>query len=70
MNLRGIANRVTQSVNPNIPVAWIRAAGGYTTDATGTRTPITAAPVTVDAQVQALAALLFGPGDAHGNSSN
>lgn len=54
MNLRGIANRLTQAVNPNISVAWIQAAGGYTTDATGTRTAITSAPVPVQAQVQAL----------------
>lgn len=53
MNLRGIANRITQRVNPNVP-ALLRRSNGYTTDATGARTPLYLADEPVMAQVQAL----------------
>src|ERR1700741_178398 len=41
MNLRLLANTVIQTVNPDISINWIRSTGGYTTDATGPRTPTT-----------------------------
>ena len=49
-----MANGVTQAVNPNIDATLLRA-NGYTTDATGHRTPNTRA-IQVKAQVQALTA--------------
>ncbi len=39
MNLRRIANGLTQAVNPNVPATLIRSTGGYATDAAGHRTP-------------------------------
>jgi hypothetical protein len=53
MNLRGIANGVTSSVNPNVPLV-VQISTGYTTAANGQRSPSYAAPVTVQGQVQAL----------------
>ena len=38
MNLRGMANGVTRSVNPNIP-ATLKRSAGYVTDVAGKRTP-------------------------------
>lgn len=54
MNLRQIANSVTQITNPNISVTWIQASG-TTTGADGTRTPTTTSS-TILAQVQGLSA--------------
>lgn len=53
MNLRALANSITQAVNPNVP-ATLQISTGYTTSPRGARTPSYAAPVTVQAQVQAL----------------
>jgi len=52
MNLRALANKVTQQVNQNISITW-RQSTGFTTDQYYHRTP-TFADVTVQAQVQAL----------------
>lgn len=52
MNLRKIANSVTQKVNPNIDVVWRRSTG-YTTDANYRRIP-SYDEKTVRGQVQAL----------------
>lgn len=38
MNLRGMANGVTRSINPNTP-ATLKRSAGYVTDAAGKRTP-------------------------------
>jgi len=54
INVRGLANRVVQNVNPNTSVVWVQSAG-YTTDAAGHRVPTTTS-TTVPAQVQALSA--------------
>ena len=54
MNIRGIANKFTQVVNPNQKINWIQS-NGYVTDDAGKRTPKTIT-LTVDAQVQALSA--------------
>ena len=54
INVRALANTVTQRVNPNIWGDWIQSAGGYTTDAAGKRTPVTYTQ-TVEMQVQGLA---------------
>jgi hypothetical protein len=54
MDLRGCANVVTDTVNPNIPVT-IQASTGYTTGGVGMRqVPSYANPVSGYAQVQAL----------------
>lgn len=53
MNLRGIVNAVTQTVNPNVTVT-LRASTGYTVGAGARQVPSYAAPVTGPAQVQAL----------------
>lgn len=53
MNLRQLANTVTQVTNPNISATW-RQSTGYTTDAAGRRTPGYAADVTIQVQVQAV----------------
>jgi hypothetical protein len=55
MNLRGIANSVTSSINPNT-AAQLSRSTGYTTSASGKRTPSYAAPVGALVQVQALSA--------------
>jgi hypothetical protein len=52
MNLRAIANAAIQGVNPNIAVTYL-ASSGSTTSASGRQTPTYAAPLTVQAQVQA-----------------
>lgn len=53
MNIRGLANSVTQSVNPNETVNVLRSTG-YTTGAGARQVPSYADPVSVVAQVQAL----------------
>ena len=54
MDLRGFANAVSDTVNPNVPVT-VQASTGYTTGGTGMRqVPTYAAPVSGYAQVQAL----------------
>ena len=54
MDLRGCANAMSDSVNPNMPVT-IQASTGYTTGGTGMRQiPSYAAPVSGFAQIQAL----------------
>jgi len=54
MNLRLLANRLTQVTNPNIQINWVQS-NGYTTNDAGKRTPKTIT-LTIDAQVQALSA--------------
>lgn len=54
MNLRSLANKITQVTNPNIQINWIQSTG-YTTNPAGKRTPTTLT-LTVWAQVQALSA--------------
>ncbi len=53
MNLRGIANRATSRINPNIPGEALIYAG-YATAASGKRTAKYADPVPVTVQLQAL----------------
>lgn len=53
MNLRGVANRATQRINPNI-TAQAKVCTGYTTAGTGKRTPSYADPVNIIVQIQAL----------------
>ena len=54
MDIRGCANAMSDSVNPNMPVT-IQASTGYTTGGTGMRQiPSYAAPVSGFAQIQAL----------------
>lgn len=53
MNLRGLANSAIQTVNPNIQGVWVRATGGYTTDAAGHRTAATTSSA-ITLQVQAM----------------
>lgn len=55
MDLRGMANSVSNTVNPNVSVT-IQASTGYTTGAGLKQVPSYAAPVTGFAQVQALTA--------------
>ena len=55
MDLRGIANTVTDTVNPNISVT-VKASTGYTIGSGLKQVPSYAAPVTGFAQVQALTA--------------
>ena len=55
MDLRGIANAATDTVNPNISVT-VQASAGYTVGAGLKQIPAYAAPVTGFAQVQALTA--------------
>lgn len=55
MNLRQIANSVTQITNPNISATWVRSTGGYTTASDGTRTPTTSSP-SIMIQAQGLSA--------------
>ncbi len=55
MNLRHTVNALTQTINPNISAVLIRSSGGYTTDATGHRTPVVTS-FQVKAQVQGLSA--------------
>ncbi|WP_227242405.1 hypothetical protein [Paraburkholderia caribensis] len=55
MNLRGIVNGVTSTVNANTAAQLLRSAG-YTTSASGKRTPAYADPVPAQVQVQALSA--------------
>lgn len=55
MNLRQLANSVTQTVNPNISATWVRSTGGYTTAADGKRTPTTSSS-TVQIQAQGVSA--------------
>lgn len=53
INVRGIANASIQPVNPNIEAEYL-ASTGYTTGASGRRTPTYAAAVDVLVQVQKL----------------
>lgn len=53
MNLRNIANRSTQRINPNLP-ATVTKNLGYSTSASGHRTPTFGAPIAVIVQFQAL----------------
>ena len=53
MDLRGLANAVTSTINPNETVAVLRSTG-YTIGAGAKQVPAFAAPVTGPAQVQAL----------------
>lgn len=53
MNLRGIANSVTRSVNPNVS-AQIYKSSGYTTAADGSTVPAYDDPVTMQVQKQAI----------------
>ena len=55
MDLRGIANTVTDTVNPNISVT-VKASTGYAIGSGLKQVPSYAAPVTGFAQVQALTA--------------
>jgi hypothetical protein len=55
MDLRGVANAVTDTVNPNISVT-VKASTGYTIGSGLKQVPSYAAPVTGFAQVQALTA--------------
>lgn len=52
MNLRLLANMVTQITNPNVSVNWLQSTG-YTTDSAGKRTP-TYSTTAVEANVQAV----------------
>jgi hypothetical protein len=54
MNLRGMANSLTQNVNPNISITW-RKSTGYETDTARKRIP-KFSDTTVQGQVQALSA--------------
>lgn len=53
MDLRGLANGATTTINPNETVTVLRSAG-YTVGAGAKQTPTYAAPVAGPAQVQAL----------------
>ena len=53
MNLHAVVSGVISVVNPNQP-ATLAVSAGYSTSASGVRTPAYAAPVTVTAQVQEL----------------
>lgn len=53
MNLHGIVSGNIGAVNPLLP-ASVQISTGYSTAADGTRTPQYAAPVTAQAQIQAL----------------
>lgn len=53
MDLRGLANGVTSTINPNETVTVLRSTG-YTIGAGAKQVPTFAAPVTGPAQVQAL----------------
>ena len=55
MDLRGIANTVSDTVNPNISVT-VKVSTGYTIGSSLKQVPSYAAPVTGFAQVQALTA--------------
>lgn len=53
MNLHGIASAAIASVNPMAPVT-IQLSQGYSTAADGTQIPAYSAPITAQAQIQAL----------------
>lgn len=53
VNLRAIANKMTQTINPNLSVGWRRYTG-HAVGASGKVTPTYAASVPLVAQVQAL----------------
>lgn len=53
MNLRGVANRLTRSVNPNV-AATLYVSAGYVTDAAGRQVPAYRAPEQLECQTQAL----------------
>jgi len=54
MEIRGIANSATSSINDNQIIVW-QQNKGYTTDATGHRTPLIT-NVSIKAQIQAVSA--------------
>ena len=53
VNLRALANRVTSTINPNIPAVW-KASTGYATGMAGKTVPSYAADVPLIVQAQAL----------------
>lgn len=53
MNVRGLANRATSRINPNLP-ASLKRSTGWATAATGKRANTYAGPVAITVQVQAL----------------
>jgi len=53
MNLRAIANQLTQSVNPNVP-ATLRVSTGYQTAGTGKQEPTYGEPEQLVVQMQSL----------------
>jgi hypothetical protein len=53
VNLRGVANRLTSAVNPNVP-ATLYVSAGYVTDAAGRQTPAYQPPETLTIQAQSL----------------
>lgn len=55
MDLRGLANAYTRTVNPNVVAQYLRSTG-YTTAADGRRTPSFAPAVDLTVQVQAMSA--------------
>lgn len=52
MNLRQLANPLTQTINPNTSITW-KQSTGYVTDSAGRRVP-TYTSTTIDAQIQPL----------------
>lgn len=62
MDLRLLANPVTQNVNPNIS-GFLVQNSGYTTDSSGKRTPVTTTTAAI-IQVQAISAELLKHSDA------
>lgn len=55
IDVHSLANQAVQQVNTDTSVVWVQSTGGYTTDATGHRTPTTATQ-TVQANVQGVSA--------------
>jgi hypothetical protein len=55
IDVHAIASAAIQKVNPDTQVVWVRSTGGYTTDASGHRTPHTESR-SVAANVQGLSA--------------
>ena len=53
MNLFAVASSAIQGINPSVP-ATLTSSTGYTTSASGARTPTTGTPQAVTAQVQPL----------------
>lgn len=53
MNLRGVANRLTRSINPNVQ-ARLHVSAGYETAASGRQEPAYLKPAVINVQAQAL----------------